>query len=141
VVDGTQSARLLMDAITLLGGPSYMFSEIAPVDGSDGGAPGGNIRVAYLYDPRRVVLGTAALARKGTSEESTAVLSSKGQTQLSVNPGAQPLSLSFSLYHSSCALATSLQTVSHPRLCGVSAASCARSYCELDVGSAHPHSR
>jgi predicted extracellular nuclease len=103
VVDGTQSARRLMDAITLLGGPSYMFSEIAPVDGSDGGVPGGNIRVAYLYDPRRVVLGTAALARKGTAQESTAVLSSNGQTQLSVNPGAQPLALSFSVHHSSSA--------------------------------------
>ena len=31
-------------------GPSYSFVEIDPINNRDGGQPGGNIRVAYLYD-------------------------------------------------------------------------------------------
>jgi len=48
------TAQQLTDAIEVLGGPAYTFLEIPPVDRQDGGAPGGNIRVAYLYDPSRV---------------------------------------------------------------------------------------
>ena len=50
------------DAIVAAGGPSYAFQQINPAAGNpDGGEPGGNIRVAQLYNPARVsfVPGTA----------------------------------------------------------------------------------
>ncbi len=44
----------LVAAIEAAGGPAYRFVQIDPVDGADGGAPGANIRVGFLYDPLRV---------------------------------------------------------------------------------------
>jgi predicted extracellular nuclease len=54
VVDATATLRQLVEAIRLADGPAYDFREVAPADGADGGAPGGNIRVALLFDPARV---------------------------------------------------------------------------------------
>ena len=58
--DGTtsadQTAQTLMAAIAAAGGPRYAYADVAPPDGADGGQPGGNIRVAYLYQPGRVAL-------------------------------------------------------------------------------------
>ena len=52
----------LIDAIEAAGGPAYEYVQLDPVDGADGGQPGGNIRVGYLYNPERVdyVEGSAA---------------------------------------------------------------------------------
>ena len=36
------------------GGPAYPSAEIDPVNDQDGGQPGGNIRVVFLYNPDRV---------------------------------------------------------------------------------------
>ena len=56
--DGTtsadQTAQTLIAAIAAAGGPRYEYADVAPPDGADGGQPGGNIRVAYLYQPARV---------------------------------------------------------------------------------------
>lgn len=52
--DATQTLQALVDAIAAAGGPSYRFADIAPADGAFGGAPGGNIRNAYLWNPSRV---------------------------------------------------------------------------------------
>ena len=41
----------LVSEIKEQGGVEYDFIDISPEDGKDGGQPGGNIRVAYLYDP------------------------------------------------------------------------------------------
>ena len=49
VTDGTPTGAALVAAITALGGPAYQYCEIAPLDGQDGGQPGGNIRQAFLY--------------------------------------------------------------------------------------------
>lgn len=50
--DGTVSANVtlqnLVNAISAAGGGDYSFVNIPPVNGQDGGQPGGNIRVAYL---------------------------------------------------------------------------------------------
>ncbi|MGH7508608.1 MAG: endonuclease/exonuclease/phosphatase family protein [Gemmatimonadales bacterium] len=58
--DGTTSARgtltALGEAIVAAGGPRYEFFDVAPEDGRPGGAPGGNIRNAFLYHPGRVRL-------------------------------------------------------------------------------------
>ncbi|RED52050.1 endonuclease/exonuclease/phosphatase family protein [Aestuariispira insulae] len=55
-VDADQTLQALADAIKALGGPEYQFFDIDPEDKTQGGQPGGNIRVAYLYNPERVTL-------------------------------------------------------------------------------------
>jgi len=56
--DGTVSAAATLDrlvaAVAAAGGPRYEHRSVDPEDGADGGRPGGNIRVALLYDPARV---------------------------------------------------------------------------------------
>jgi predicted extracellular nuclease len=49
VVAADQTLKQLTDAISAAGGPAYDWREIDPVDGADGGEPGGNIRVAFLF--------------------------------------------------------------------------------------------
>lgn len=56
VVDGRPTLRALAAAVTAAGGPDYAFVEVPPVNGRPGGAPGGNIRNAFLYDTARVRL-------------------------------------------------------------------------------------
>ncbi|BCS23412.1 endonuclease/exonuclease/phosphatase family protein [Aspergillus puulaauensis] len=85
--DGTITANLTLSKLTTLisaaGGPHYNFTEIAPVNNADGGEPGGNIRVAYLYNPRTVRLHNA---NPGTSADANEVLVSHGP-ELKFNPG------------------------------------------------------
>ncbi len=53
-VGADRTLAKLCDAIVAARGPRYEWFQISPVDGLDGGQPGGNIRVAYLVDPERV---------------------------------------------------------------------------------------
>lgn len=63
----TTSASLtlsqLIDAIVLAGGPRYVAIDSPPID-NIGGIPGGNQRVAYLYDP----LAVSPTARNGLTD-------------------------------------------------------------------------
>ncbi|HWL12122.1 MAG TPA: chitobiase/beta-hexosaminidase C-terminal domain-containing protein [Ureibacillus sp.] len=79
-VDASQSAQVLIDKIVELGGPRYVFTDVAPENNQDGGAPGGNIRVGFLYNPERVTL---AEGTKGTAKEAVAYENG----QLTLNPG------------------------------------------------------
>ncbi|KAL4950591.1 Endonuclease/exonuclease/phosphatase [Aspergillus filifer] len=83
--DGVVSANVtlstLADLIAAAGGPDYSFTEIAPIDGEDGGEPGGNIRVAYLYDSSIVRLRDE---NPGSSTDANEVLSG---AELKYNPG------------------------------------------------------
>ncbi|CRK60975.1 putative large secreted protein [Alloactinosynnema sp. L-07] len=54
VVAADQTLQKFSDAIVALGGPRYDWRQIDPVNGADGGQPGGNIRVAFLFNPARV---------------------------------------------------------------------------------------
>jgi len=58
--DGTVGAEAtlgrLVEAVVTAGGPRYRFAQIDPENNADGGRPGGNIRVALLFDPARVEL-------------------------------------------------------------------------------------
>lgn len=60
VDNGVTSANLTLSTLTQgiekTSGVRYDFVEVAPVDGQDGGQPGGNIRCAYLYRPDAVEL-------------------------------------------------------------------------------------
>ncbi|MFB2770098.1 endonuclease/exonuclease/phosphatase family protein [Pelatocladus sp. BLCC-F211] len=54
VVDANLTYQTLINAIAAAGGPTYEYRQINPVDDQDGGEPGGNIRVGFLYNPNRV---------------------------------------------------------------------------------------
>ncbi|MGM0854995.1 MAG: cell wall-binding repeat-containing protein [Bacillota bacterium] len=54
--DASASYETIIKAIEEAGGPTYEFTDIAPLDKTDGGQPGGNIRVGFIYNPERVQL-------------------------------------------------------------------------------------
>jgi len=54
VVASDQTLTRFVDAIVAAGGPRYAFRVIDPENDEDGGEPGGNIRVAFLFNPARV---------------------------------------------------------------------------------------
>jgi predicted extracellular nuclease len=53
-VDADQTYTALITAIQAAGGPLYEFRDISPLNNTDGGQPGGNIRVGFLFRPDRV---------------------------------------------------------------------------------------
>ncbi|MGM0902900.1 MAG: 5'-nucleotidase C-terminal domain-containing protein [Bacillota bacterium] len=55
-VDASANYETLIEAIEANGGPTYEWTDIAPENKVDGGQPGGNIRVGFLYNPERVTL-------------------------------------------------------------------------------------
>lgn len=54
VVAADQTLGKLVAAIEKAGGPKYEFRQVDPVDNTSGGAPGSNIRPAFLFQPGRV---------------------------------------------------------------------------------------
>lgn len=78
--DASQSYSALIAAIKNLSGVDYEFTDIAPEDGKDGGAPKGNIRNGFIYRKDRV-----SLVNKNKGDAKTAV--SVDGNGLSVNPG------------------------------------------------------
>ncbi|MDS3861577.1 endonuclease/exonuclease/phosphatase family protein [Thermosynechococcaceae cyanobacterium BACA0444] len=56
IVSAAQTAQLLINGIKHEGGPDYEYLDISPINNADGGQPGGNIRVAFLYNPQRLNL-------------------------------------------------------------------------------------
>ena len=85
VVDATTTFNMLIAAISSAGGPAYQFRQIDPVDDQDGGEPGGNIRVGFLFRTDR---GLAFVDRPGgTSTNSTSVTGAASTTQLTFSPG------------------------------------------------------
>jgi predicted extracellular nuclease len=56
VVDSSETLGALIEAIKDAGGPRYRSFDVAPEEGTSGGVPCGNIRNAFLYNPRRVKL-------------------------------------------------------------------------------------
>lgn len=67
--DASESYERLIAAITAKGGPNYQWTDVTPIDNTVGGAPGGNIRVGYLFNPERVTLveGTKGTGIQGNS--------------------------------------------------------------------------
>lgn len=57
IVAADQTAARLIESIEAAGGPAdYRYIDIPPEAGGDGGQPGGNIRVGFLYRSSRVEL-------------------------------------------------------------------------------------
>jgi predicted extracellular nuclease len=85
VVDASVTWNLLIGAIAAAGGPTYSYTQIDPVAHQDGGAPGGNIRVGFLYRTDR---GLELVSRPGgTSTNSTEVVRTRRGPQLKFSPG------------------------------------------------------
>ena len=62
VVDANVTLDRLVAAIAAAGGPAYSYRQINPVDDQDGGQPGGNIRVGFIFRTDR---GLAFIDRPG----------------------------------------------------------------------------
>lgn len=88
------SAADLVQAIKAAGGPDYLYTDIAPENNKDGGAPGGNIRVGFLYNPARVSLASSVNGQKGTSTASVGY--DAAADELTYNPGRiEPMNTAF----------------------------------------------
>ncbi|MEV5242250.1 endonuclease/exonuclease/phosphatase family protein [Streptomyces cinnamoneus] len=84
VVDADQTLTKLTDAIVAAGGPAYQWRQVNPVDGRDGGQPGGNIRTAFLFNPARVAFKDVP---GGDSTTAVKVTREGGKAALSASPG------------------------------------------------------
>lgn len=87
VVDATTTLTKLADAIERAGGPVYAFAQINPVNNQDGGAPGSNIRVAFLYNVARVTLAPQSTAPDDPSTTPVTFQCDQGVVTPSLNPG------------------------------------------------------
>ncbi|WP_432950373.1 lamin tail domain-containing protein [Kribbella sp. CA-253562] len=76
----------LVAAIQRAGGPKYAWRQIDPVDGQEGGEPGGNIRVAFLYRTDRPVK-FVDRAGGGSTTATTITTDRFGRPHLSASPG------------------------------------------------------
>jgi uncharacterized protein len=85
VTDASVTWNALIAAIQAAGGPTYQFRQIDPVDDQDGGEPGGNIRVGFLFRTDR---GLRFVDRPGgTSTTPTGVAGRRSSTRLTFSPG------------------------------------------------------
>ena len=88
--DGTVAADLtwtsLIAAIRTAGGPVYEYRQIDPVNNDEGGAPGGNIRVGFLFRPDR---GVTFVDRPGGSSrvDTEVVVVGEDRPRLTFSPG------------------------------------------------------
>jgi predicted extracellular nuclease len=89
VNDGTTAANLSWDAliaaIAAVGGPAYDYRQIDPENNQDGGQPGGNIRVGFLFRTDR---GLRFVDRPGGDATTpTEVVRRDGHATLTLSPG------------------------------------------------------
>jgi uncharacterized protein len=84
-VDASTTWSMLISAIQATGGPAYDYRQIDPVNGTDGGAPGGNIRQGFLFRTDR---GLSFIDRLGAgSTTANSVVGTGAGTQLQYSPG------------------------------------------------------
>lgn len=87
--DGTVAADVtlttLTNAVERISGVKYNYTQIDPVDGQDGGVPGGNIRTVFLYRPEKLRLIPGIPV--GGSLDSIKVRKDTHRLALSLNPG------------------------------------------------------
>ena len=85
VVNADATIAKLTSAIQAAGGPTYDFRDIDPVNGQDGGEPGGNIRVGFLFRTDRGL--AFAAGTRGDATTPVAVVDGPNGPELSLNPG------------------------------------------------------
>ncbi len=85
VTDAGVTLTTLIAAIQAAGGPVYDYRQIDPVDDQDGGEPGGNIRVGFIFRTDR---GLSFVDRPGgTSTAATGVVAGPSGPELTFSPG------------------------------------------------------
>ena len=85
VTDASTTLTTLIAAIQAAGGPLYDFRQIDPVDDQDGGEPGGNIRVGFIFRTDR---GLSFVDRPGgTPTGATGVVAGPNGPELTFSPG------------------------------------------------------
>jgi len=88
--DGTVAANetyaKLLAAISAQGGPTYDYRQVDPVNGFDGGQPGGNIRVGFLFNPARVQFVDRAPGANNPATDAVTVVNNGGVPELSWSP-------------------------------------------------------
>jgi uncharacterized protein len=85
VTDASGTWSMFIAAIQAAGGPAYEYRQIDPVDDADGGVPGGNIRVGFLFRTDR---GLKFIDRPGgDSTTPTAVVQTNKGPALTLSPG------------------------------------------------------
>ena len=86
ITDASASWQAFIDAIVAVGGPRYQYRQIDPENNADGGQPGGNIRVGFLFRTDR---GLAFVDRgMGDATTPTRVFRmSPRRTHLTLSPG------------------------------------------------------
>ena len=63
--DADETYQLLIRTIRQISDVEYQWVDIAPLQGEDGGQPGGNIRNGFLYNPKRVQLVKSSVRNLG----------------------------------------------------------------------------
>ncbi|MFF2013902.1 endonuclease/exonuclease/phosphatase family protein [Streptomyces sp. NPDC058195] len=88
VNDGTVTSdatvATFVEAIKAAGGPAYDWRSVDPVNGKDGGEPGGNIRQVFLFNPGRVSFTDIP---GGDSTTAVGVTGTGKRTSLTASPG------------------------------------------------------
>ncbi|MCW5852124.1 MAG: hypothetical protein KIT87_18770 [Anaerolineae bacterium] len=85
VVDAGLTYSLLIAAIQRAGGPTYQYRDIPPINDQEGGEPGGNIRVGFLFRADR---GVRFVDRPGgDSTTPVDVVAGADGPQLTASPG------------------------------------------------------
>ena len=85
VVDASMTYERFIAAIAAAGGPTYDYRQIDPADDQDGGQPGGNIRVGFLF---RTDTGLRFVDRPGGDATTPVqVTTVAGRPALSISPG------------------------------------------------------
>ncbi len=98
-VDADVTLSMLITAIQDAGGPVYDFRQVNPVNNADGGEPGGNIRVAFLFRTDRGLSFVDRAPTGGENLSTTAVTVGTGGSgvELSWSPGRiDPTNTAFS---------------------------------------------
>jgi hypothetical protein len=85
VVTAAATWQRLLDTIVAVGGPAYEYRSIDPVNNADGGAPGANIRVGFIFRTDRDL--EFVDRPGGTSVNDTAVVESPAGPRLTFSPG------------------------------------------------------
>lgn len=84
VVSAERTLGRLVEAVAAAGGARYTWAQIDPEIDRDGGQPGGNIRVVWVYRPDRVTLTRRGSAGAG---DTTAAAVIDGRLGLTLSPG------------------------------------------------------
>jgi Endonuclease/Exonuclease/phosphatase family/PKD domain len=86
VTSSDTTLNTLVAAIESAGGPHYDYTYIEPVNDQDGGAPGGNIRIAFLYD-RAAGVSLVPGTKGGSTQAESITTDATGAPHLALNPG------------------------------------------------------